>query len=126
MQSAARPVTFAARAGRARPRQTDAMQTLTSDAINDALATLSGWGLNDDGDAITRELRFEDFTTAFAFMTAVAIEAQSLNHHPDWSNTWATVKITLSTHDAGGLTNLDVDLATKVDAYASQFGARSA
>lgn len=69
-------------------------------------------------DALHRDLRFPTFRAAFAFMTRVAQAAEELNHHPEWSNVYNRVSITLTTHDAGGLTELDVQLATAVDKFA--------
>lgn len=100
------------------------MQPLSADARAHALATLPGWAFEESTQALTRELHFADFPTAFGFMTAVAIEAQSLDHHPDWSNAWATVTIALTTHSAGGLTERDVQLAERISAHAARFGAR--
>ena len=67
-------------------------------------------------DAITRTLVFEDFSAAFALMTRVALLAERMNHHPEWLNVYNRVSITLSTHDAGGLTELDTRLAAAIDA----------
>jgi 4a-hydroxytetrahydrobiopterin dehydratase len=77
-------------------------------------AVPSGWELRDD--ALHRELRFRDFVEAFSFMTAVALIAERMNHHPDWSNVYATVTIRLTTHDAGGVTEKDVELAEAINA----------
>ena len=71
------------------------------------------WVLNKD--AIQREFRFNDFIQAFAFMTSVAILAEKANHHPNWENVYNRVNISLSTHDAGGLTDNDFDLALAID-----------
>jgi len=86
-------------------------------AITQALATLPGW--KRDGIAIRRKLQFADFKAAFAFMTAVAAIAEKLQHHPDWSNSYRDVDVALSTHDAGGLTTLDFELARAIDAAAA-------
>ena len=67
-------------------------------------------------DAIRREFKFADFSAAWGFMTRVALLAEKLDHHPDWSNVWNTVRIELSTHDAGGLSENDVKLAKAIDA----------
>lgn len=67
-----------------------------------------------------REFRFADFSTAWGFMTRVALEAEKRNHHPDWSNSWNTVVIDLVSHDAGGITDRDVELASAIDAIAAQ------
>ncbi len=78
-----------------------------------ALTTLPGW--NRDGDAIVRAYKFADFTHAFAFMARVALLAEKADHHPEWSNVYNRVDIRLTTHDAGGLTARDVDLARAID-----------
>ena len=83
-----------------------------------ALARLPAWHLREDGLAIVRELRFGDFGEAFAFMTRVAIAADKADHHPEWSNVYNRVEITLTTHDAGGLSARDVALAEAIDAMA--------
>ncbi len=76
------------------------------------------WHHDEAEDAISREFGFADFSAAFAFMTRVALAAEKAGHHPDWSNVWNKVRITLSTHDAGGLTQKDIDLATRIDTLA--------
>lgn len=95
------------------------MDILSDDEITAALCERPDWVLADDGRSISRSLRFEDFSAAFGFMTAVALDAQAANHHPDWSNSWATVDITLSTHSAGGLTDADFALAERIDHHAA-------
>jgi 4a-hydroxytetrahydrobiopterin dehydratase len=91
-----------------------------SDAERDtALAELSGWILRDDALAIQRSLRFADFNAAFGFMTRVAIEAEKADHHPEWFNVYNRVDITLTTHDAGGLSARDVALARFIDRLAA-------
>lgn len=75
-----------------------------------------GWAMTDDRDAITKTFTFSDFTEAFAWMTRAALIAEKMNHHPEWFNVYKTVTVTLSTHDAGGLSELDVKLAGKLDA----------
>lgn len=87
-------------------------------ALAAALAELPDWQLALDGKAILRQLRFSNFRAAFGFMTEVAIEAEKLDHHPEWSNVYRTVDIRLTTHDAGGLTMLDIALARSIDAIA--------
>ena len=90
-----------------------------SEAERDAaLAELPKWSLRGDGLAITRELRFADFSAAFAFMTRVALAAEKADHHPEWSNVYNRVNVTLTTHDAGGLSARDVALAKVVDGFA--------
>lgn len=89
-----------------------------TDAERDAaLAELSGWTLRADGLAIERVFRFADFAEAFAFMTRVAIHAEKADHHPEWFNVYNRVEITLTTHDAGGLSTRDVALAKAIDAF---------
>jgi 4a-hydroxytetrahydrobiopterin dehydratase len=73
-------------------------------------------------DALHRELRFASFSAAFGFMTRVALAAEVLRHHPEWSNVYNRVSITLTTHDAGGLTELDLRLAATVDKLAKEAG----
>ena len=83
------------------------------------LPTPVNWMREETRDAITRELVFPDFNRAFAFMTQVALAAEKADHHPEWSNVYNKVRITLSTHDAGGVTQKDLDLARFIDsAYA--------
>jgi 4a-hydroxytetrahydrobiopterin dehydratase len=86
-------------------------QKLTGDARKAALAKLPGWSEAQDRDAITRTLVFRDFNEAFGFMTRAALVAEKLDHHPEWFNVYKTVTVTLSTHDAGGLTERDIKLA---------------
>jgi 4a-hydroxytetrahydrobiopterin dehydratase len=95
-------------------------QKLTADARTAALAKLAGWSAVKDRDAITRKFMFKDFNEAFGFMTRVALIAEKLDHHPEWFNVYKTVEVTLSTHDAGGLTELDIKLAQAMDALAGQ------
>jgi 4a-hydroxytetrahydrobiopterin dehydratase len=90
---------------------------LTPAALETALAGLDGWELRDG--SLHREVELADFRAAFAFMTRVAFDAEELNHHPDWSNVWNRVTIDLSTHDAGGITDLDVELAKRISALAT-------
>jgi len=92
---------------------------LTPDARRQALERLSGWSAVQDRDAITRKFTFRDFRQAFAFMIRVAEVAEEMNHHPEWFNVYKTVEVTLSTHDAGGLTDLDVKLAEAMDRLAT-------
>jgi len=83
------------------------------------LTALPRWQYDEARGAITREFRFADFAQAFAFMTQIALAAEKLDHHPEWSNVYNRVRITLTTHDAGGLTQRDIDLAGVADqAYA--------
>ncbi len=79
----------------------------------------AGWHMAEGRDAIVKTFQFADFTAAFGWMTQVAIWAEKLNHHPEWSNVYRTVEVTLTTHDVGGLSELDVTLAKKMDALAA-------
>lgn len=88
---------------------------LDATARREALSSLSDWQEVDGRDAITRSLRFTDFNAAFGFMSRVALKAEQMNHHPEWFNVYNRVEITLSTHDAGGLSALDVKLARFID-----------
>jgi len=87
---------------------------LAPEEIAAALRELPGWELRDG--KLQRALAFADFAEAFAFMTRVALAAEKLDHHPDWSNVWNRVAIALWTHDAGGITKRDVELARRIDA----------
>ncbi|WP_151637556.1 4a-hydroxytetrahydrobiopterin dehydratase [Noviherbaspirillum aerium] len=89
-----------------------------------ALAGLPAWKYDAGRDAISREYVFADFTEAFAFMTQIAIVAEKNNHHPEWFNVYNKVAITLTTHDANGLTQRDIDLAAYADAAFARFNAR--
>jgi 4a-hydroxytetrahydrobiopterin dehydratase len=88
---------------------------LTEPQRDAALARLTGWTLRPDGLAITREFRFKDFSEAFAFMTRVALLAEQADHHPEWSNVYNRVAITLTTHDAGGLSQRDAAMAEAIE-----------
>lgn len=83
-----------------------------------ALSMLPAWAMLEGRDAIYRSLRFSDFNAAFGFMTQVALKAEQIGHHPEWSNVYERVDIVLSTHDAGGLTGRDVALARFIDGLA--------
>ena len=93
-------------------------QKLTGDARKAALARLAGWSEAKGRDAITKKFVFSDFNAAFGFMTRAALVAEKLDHHPEWFNVYKNVEVTLSTHDAGGLTDLDVKLAEIMDKFA--------
>lgn len=91
-------------------------QTLTAQEIQSALLSLPQWRLKDN--ALERTVPFSDFVQAFAFMTAVALHAEAIQHHPDWRNVYNRVEIRLSTHDVGGITHLDVELAHRIERIA--------
>jgi 4a-hydroxytetrahydrobiopterin dehydratase len=80
-----------------------------------ALMKLNGWIYDPGTDAISHDFKFKSFSEAFSFMTRVALAAEKMGHHPEWSNTYNKVRITLTTHDAGGLTEKDMELAGKID-----------
>jgi 4a-hydroxytetrahydrobiopterin dehydratase len=84
-----------------------------------ALARVPSWREVEGRDAIARTFVFRDFNEAFGFMTRAALLAEKMDHHPEWANVYKTVEVTLSTHDAGGLTELDVSLAEAMDRYAA-------
>lgn len=86
-------------------------KVLAENERKSALAELAGWTYDEAGKAISRKFKFSGFSEAFGFMTRVALLAAEADHHPDWSNAYDTVEITLSTHSAGGLTQKDIDLA---------------
>lgn len=83
-----------------------------------ALSQLSGWSAAEGRDAIVRIFRFSDFNAAFAFMTRVAMKAEVMDHHPEWSNVYNRVEVLLATHDADGVTELDLEMARFMDAIA--------
>ena len=78
-----------------------------------------GWTLEDGGKALTRSYKFKDFSEAFAFMTRVALHAEKVDHHPEWTNVWNRLDFRLTTHDTGGVTDRDVKLAEAIDRLAS-------
>lgn len=88
---------------------------LTDEERASWLEALADWSLARDGDAIARTFEFSDFSEAFAFMARVALLAEKRDHHPEWSNVYNRVEITLTTHDAGGLSLRDVHMAKKID-----------
>lgn len=95
-------------------------QKLTADARKAALTNLSGWSDAPGRDAIMKKFTFKDFNQAFGFMTRAALVAEKMDHHPEWFNVYKTVEVTLSTHDAGGVTELDVKLAEAMERIADQ------
>ncbi len=90
-----------------------------SDAVRvEALGKLSSWQHDDARDAISKKFQFADFNEAFGFMARVAIKAEAMNHHPEWFNVYNRVEVTLTTHDVGGLSESDIELARFMDAAA--------
>jgi 4a-hydroxytetrahydrobiopterin dehydratase len=99
-------------------KEHDMAQKLTPEARKAALAGLPGWAGVKDRDAIAKKFTFGDFNEAFGFMTRAALVAEKMNHHPEWFNVYRTVEVTLSTHDAGGVTELDIKLAEAMEMIA--------
>lgn len=93
-------------------------QKLTAEARKAALARLPGWADAQGRDAIVKKFTFKDFNQAFGFMTRAALVAEKMDHHPEWFNVYKTVEVTLSTHDAGGVTDLDIKLAEAMERLA--------
>ncbi|MBY0429150.1 MAG: 4a-hydroxytetrahydrobiopterin dehydratase [Alphaproteobacteria bacterium] len=91
---------------------------LTAPEIKAELKKLPKWKIAKGGKAIERVFQFKNFSQAFAFMTRSAMKAEQLNHHPEWANVYNKVVVTLNTHDVGGITPLDIELATSMDSYA--------
>ncbi|MBO89169.1 MAG: 4a-hydroxytetrahydrobiopterin dehydratase [Rickettsiales bacterium] len=94
------------------------VEKLTQHQKISALTELSDWTLVDERDAIKRNFTFANFNEAWGFMSRIALEAERMDHHPEWSNVWATVDITLSTHACNGLSIRDVALARFIDKIA--------
>ena len=94
-------------------------QKLTGNARKVALGKLNGWSEVKGRDAISRKFTFKDFSEAFGFMARAALAAEKLNHHPEWFNVYNKVEVTLATHEAGGVTELDVELAQAMNELAS-------
>lgn len=90
-------------------------QLLTGEGRDRAMAELSGWNATDGRDAIAKSFRFNDFNQAWGFMSRCALMAERMDHHPEWFNVYNRVDVTLSTHDAGGLTERDIKLAMFMD-----------
>lgn len=91
------------------------IEQLSDEDRAEALDALDEWDYDEGRDAITRKFLFADFSEAFSFMTRVALLAEKADHHPEWSNVWNRVEILLTTHDAGGLSQRDVDMAEAID-----------
>lgn len=91
-------------------------ELLSAEAVAARLDNLTGWSL--DGGKLHRSFRFADFRRAFAFMTGAALAAEKLNHHPEWFNVWSKVDVHLNTHEAGGITELDFQLAEAMNELA--------
>lgn len=93
-------------------------ERLSADARKQALGGVTGWTEVQGRDAIGKTFVFKDFNEAFGFMTRAALVAEKMDHHPEWRNIYKTVEVVLSTHDAGGVTRLDIELATAMNGIA--------
>jgi 4a-hydroxytetrahydrobiopterin dehydratase len=98
-------------------------ERLTVEARKAALTELSGWSEAPGREAIARTFTFKDFNEAFGFMSRAALVAEKNDHHPEWKNVYKTVEVVLATHDAGGVTKLDIQLAKAMNGIARQLGA---
>jgi 4a-hydroxytetrahydrobiopterin dehydratase len=90
--------------------------------VQQALAQLDGWAAVDGRNAVVKGFQFKDFNEAFGFMTRVALAAEKMDHHPEWSNVYNRVEVTLATHESGGVTERDVKLAKLIDTAAKAAG----
>ena len=97
-------------------------ERLSTEARKSALTGLPGWAEVPGREAIARTFVFKDFNEAFGFMARTALVAEKRDHHPEWRNVYRTVEVVLATHDAGGVTTRDIELATAMDAIAGQLG----
>ena len=95
------------------------VQKLTDTARRAALDALDGWANSGDRDAICKSFRFAGFNAAWGFMTRIAMQAEKMDHHPEWSNVYGSVEITLTTHDCGGVSTRDIALAKFIDGLAN-------
>ena len=91
------------------------MKKLSKTEVANKLKRLSGWKLVKGRNAISKTFKFKNFTEAFGWMTSMALYAEKKDHHPEWFNVYSSVEVTLSTHDAGGVTNLDLDMAREMN-----------
>jgi 4a-hydroxytetrahydrobiopterin dehydratase len=103
-------------------REANMAERLSAAARKSALDGLSGWSEVPGREAIARTFTFKDFNEAFGFMSRAALVAEKRDHHPEWRNVYKTVEVVLSTHDAGGVTSLDIELAKAMNAIAGQLG----
>ena len=97
-----------------------ARDRLDDKSLGEAMAKLDGWQIADDGKSISRKFKFRDFSEAFAFMARAALAAEVLDHHPNWSNVYNRVDVTLFTHDRDGVTELDIELAGPMNGFAAK------
>ncbi|MEM0899317.1 MAG: 4a-hydroxytetrahydrobiopterin dehydratase [Pseudomonadota bacterium] len=96
-----------------------AAQKISNDEIEANVAKLDGWTLSDSQDAISKKFKFDDFVQAFSFMSAAALKAEKMDHHPEWFNVYNRVEVKLTTHDVSGLSDLDMALAHAMDELAA-------
>lgn len=97
-----------------------ARELLDSQTLSQELEKLEGWSLAADGRSIARSFTFRNFNEAFGFMSRVALLAEKMDHHPEWFNVYRRVDVTLSTHDSGGVTALDIRMAGTMNRYSGQ------
>ncbi len=90
---------------------------LKNPQLSDALTELPGWEQAREDTALKKSFKFKDFNEAWAFMNRIALLAEKMDHHPEWSNTYNRVNITLSTHEAGGITDRDIQMAIKIESF---------
>lgn len=95
-------------------------EKLESAQVQVALKDLDGWELGDGGNSIGKSFKFRNFSQAWAFMSRSALLAEKMNHHPEWFNVYNKVDVTLNTHEAGGITELDIKMAGSMNTYAGQ------
>ena len=93
------------------------IERLNDPQIEKALASLEGWSRKDNPDALTKNFKFKDFNQAWGFMSRIALLAEKMDHHPEWSNIYNRVKIVLTTHDAGGISERDIKMAAKIETF---------
>jgi 4a-hydroxytetrahydrobiopterin dehydratase len=103
-------------------REANMVERLSAEARKAALMELSGWSETTGREAIARTFTFRDFNEAFGFMTRAALVAEKKDHHPEWKNVYKTVEVVLATHDSGGVTRLDIELARAMNGIARQLG----
>ena len=103
-------------------REAEMAERLSAEARTSALKGLPGWTKIPGREAIARTFTFKDFNEAFGFMSRVALVAEKRDHHPEWRNVYKTVEVVLATHDAGGVTMRDIELAAAMNAIAGQLG----
>ncbi len=93
-------------------------EKLSPEQVDEILSDLKGWRKVENRDAIAKTFKFKDFSEAFGWMTRAALQAEKMDHHPEWFNVWNRVEVTLTTHDAGGVTRLDLKLAAQMNVLA--------